>query len=446
MTKPRAPEEQRLTSGQAWQDLLAHLGAAGAVLDRPEISATPAMHAELYRGLLRLVRAMDLLLVEYADPERPILNRQFDLATAFAIDNPDTLYWMFPVQGEGTYLLRALPPEQAPPGERCRRLLAQAGIALDEARLRVACGPPTGRAYRPPHFLSLNAMAPRDGGLPVPGHTINNGNGTLEVAPDGSFEVLIGATTQPGNWLRLEPGIGRQTVFLRQTFADWENEAPLEVRLVRLDGRGALPRLDPADLAAKLEQVGLATLFQAQRWLQNTLDTRAELGPNALDTPRSRPDIAGLPGQYYAQGFFEVADDQALLVELEPPAPCFYWGLQLTSFFGESLDYANRQVSLNGAQAHVDADGRVRAVLAHRDPGVPNWLDVGGGDSPRQGLIVLRFTECGESPSFRAPTTALLGLGELRSRLPSGHPVVTPEARARELDARREHLARRLQQ
>ncbi len=44
----------------------------------------------------------------------------------------------------------------------------------------------------------------------------------------------------------------------------------------------------------------------------------------------------------------------------------------------QTYDYAHRQVSLNRAQTKVDADGSFRIVIAHRDPGVPNWLDTEG--------------------------------------------------------------------
>ncbi|MGH9025778.1 MAG: hypothetical protein ACRDWD_06650, partial [Acidimicrobiia bacterium] len=44
----------------------------------------------------------------------------------------------------------------------------------------------------------------------------------------------------------------------------------------------------------------------------------------------------------------------------------------------ESLDIANRVVNLNGHQMHVDDDGKWRVVVAHYDPGVPNWLDTEG--------------------------------------------------------------------
>ena len=43
-----------------------------------------------------------------------------------------------------------------------------------------------------------------------------------------------------------------------------------------------------------------------------------------------------------------------------------------------TFDYANRRVSLNRRQTRLEKDGTFRMVLAHRDPGVPNWLDTEG--------------------------------------------------------------------
>jgi hypothetical protein len=44
----------------------------------------------------------------------------------------------------------------------------------------------------------------------------------------------------------------------------------------------------------------------------------------------------------------------------------------------QTYDYAHRRVSLNRAQTALDADGAFTLVIAHRDPGVPNWLDTEG--------------------------------------------------------------------
>jgi hypothetical protein len=54
----------------------------------------------------------------------------------------------------------------------------------------------------------------------------------------------------------------------------------------------------------------------------------------------------------------------------------------------QTFDYAHRRVSLNRAQTVPEADGRFRVVLAHRDPGVANWIDTEGRAF---GLVFWRF-------------------------------------------------------
>ena len=54
----------------------------------------------------------------------------------------------------------------------------------------------------------------------------------------------------------------------------------------------------------------------------------------------------------------------------------------------QTYDYSNRQVSLNRAQTQLEPDGRFRMLLAHRDPGAPNWLDTEGRPF---GMVFWRF-------------------------------------------------------
>jgi len=67
-------------------------------------------------------------------------------------------------------------------------------------------------------------------------------------------------------------------------------------------------------------------------------------------------------------------------------------------------------------------------VVAHRDPGEPNWLDTGGREV---GLLTLRwFWPTGEGAP--APATSVV-------RLPPA--PAPPVDRAGELEARRRHIA-----
>jgi hypothetical protein len=53
-----------------------------------------------------------------------------------------------------------------------------------------------------------------------------------------------------------------------------------------------------------------------------------------------------------------------------------------------TYDYANRRVALNRKQTRLLPDGSFRMVLAHRDPGVPNWIDTEGRPF---GIVFWRF-------------------------------------------------------
>ena len=66
----------------------------------------------------------------------------------------------------------------------------------------------------------------------------------------------------------------------------------------------------------------------------------------------------------------------------------------------QTFDYTRRQVSLNRSQMAFDANGHYTLVLAHRDPGLPNWLDTEGRVS---GIMYWRFLlASGTVPTPRA--------------------------------------------
>ena len=44
----------------------------------------------------------------------------------------------------------------------------------------------------------------------------------------------------------------------------------------------------------------------------------------------------------------------------------------------ESLDYRYFTICINKASAHYEEDGSVKVVVAHSDPGLPNWINTCG--------------------------------------------------------------------
>ena len=127
----------------------------------------------------------------------------------------------------------------------------------------------------------------------------------------------------------------------------------------------------------------------------------------------------------------DIENDEALIIETELPEKVRYWSFLVTDDLFATIDWTNRQSSLNGHQARIDADGRFRAVVSLRDPGVPNWLDTGGC---LHGAIQGRWNQASSAPH---PTLTRVALEDVRSHIPGDTPVVSPEEREKVLRERR---------
>jgi hypothetical protein len=76
-------------------------------------------------------------------------------------------------------------------------------------------------------------------------------------------------------------------------------------------------------------------------------------------------------------------------------------------------------------------------VVAHRDPGVANWLDTAGHS---EGPIILR---CVRTETAPVPTTRVVPMADVAAALPPGTRRVSPEERAAVMDARRLAVSKR---
>ena len=142
-------------------------------------------------------------------------------------------------------------------------------------------------------------------------------------------------------------------------------------------------------------------------------------------------DKGAITVQTYIYGMFEVEDDEALIYETEIPETYRYWAIQLNDDLFRSIDWVNRQSSLNDFSAKVDSDGKFRAVISARDPGVPNWLDSAGY---KKGAMFGRWYKCSSNPH---PTITKVKLADIRKHLPADTAVVTAEQREAALRLRR---------
>ncbi len=114
----------------------------------------------------------------------------------------------------------------------------------------------------------------------------------------------------------------------------------------------------------------------------------------------------------YFSGDWQLAPDEPLVIDFDPTAGADYWGVVLTTHRGETVDWLTRPTVINNETAVRRQDGSVRVVVAHEDPGVPNWLGAAGH---RRGSLSLRW--------FRSETP-----------LPVGESQVVPLSRVAALD------------
>jgi hypothetical protein len=102
------------------------------------------------------------------------------------------------------------------------------------------------------------------------------------------------------------------------------------------------------------------------------------LVPNTFPQPVTPGDfgLSAYDAAYSMAPYF-LGPDEALVITGRWPE-CRFGNLSIWTRHQQTYDYLNRTVSLNRAQTHVEPDGSFRMVIAHRDPGVANWIDTEG--------------------------------------------------------------------
>jgi hypothetical protein len=251
------------------------------------------------------------------------------------------------------------------------------------------------------------------------------------IGPGDDFELLLGGDGSDPAWIPIPERV--TTVSLREYYLDWQPREPAVFTIECLDEVPAPPRIDAAGIARRLETALAQTERSVRYWNEYLEEHRAKGVDNTFALPQALKK--GLGAARYVFCFYSLAPGETLLVETDVP-DARYWNMQLATMgWFEQPDPVHRISSINHHQAHVDADGRLRFVVADEDPGHPNWLDTGGHPD---GLLTFRFFWPKSDPS---PTTRVVKTAELASALPEGTPHVSPERRRAEIRARMEHLA-----
>lgn len=447
----------------AWDRMIADLGAARDAIDDPALWPPPPSPRNLAEGYRYVLGFLYGSISRSFGPttEFPYFVRMIQPLNRSTIDNSDAIYLYAPIDGNYSYTIR--------------------GRAGDARHWRGE--PPVAQGRKAPHYVFLQTASGFSGDSGEldemkPGSRVNCAvldSSDLQINADGTFEILL-APERPegytGNFMltraikKRRNSAGEevtreyvaQMVGLREIFCDWEREDLMDLFIYRHDRLGQpMPQYTPALAAEQVRDAGRLTRNQVHFWNKFygiTLEAYGDVNGdgecfmprNALNKPNaaSLATGGGMSTNIYSGGIYELADDEAMIVEIHQPVEPQYIGFCLGNMWGESLDFANHQSSLNGLQAHRDTDNAIRYVIANRDPGVANWVDTTGH---REGYMCVRWAYS-HKPKDDLPWAVVtkVKLDDLMRHLPAATRMVTPEERRAAIAVRQEHVQRRYRQ
>jgi hypothetical protein len=361
-------DARAVVEGRAWTEFCQALERAGSAVLSKHAPSDPRNRAEGYRHLTRLIRAGLEAFVEYADPEAPALRRMVHETVKMGADNPDNHYLNARISGAYEYRITGN-----------RGTVDYLAFATQKGGVGESRGlPPTG---------SIEASQ-------------------LELGPNGELELWVSCERKQGNWLPMQPDTG--LLIVRQTFLDRERERPAELQIERVGGDNRPRPLDPEALLWGLRKTamlvgGAPMLFGS--WAQGFAKQ-----PNSL--PRFDDQVSrmagGDPSIAYYHGYWSLAPDEALVIEIDPPE-CQTWNFQLDNWWMESLDYRFHPVCINKHSAKRRADGSVRIIVCDEDPGLDNWISTTG---LREGTMLLRWVRAHSHPEPRTRVVPVASLSE----------------------------------
>jgi hypothetical protein len=308
-----------------------------------------------FRYLANVVEGGFLLGFE-ADPERPFFRPIVSRARKMLGDNADALYYTAPIRDDLVYVVK---------------------------------GNLAGTVY-----LSFTVEAgSQDAGYSDDVAGVINQE-SFDVDANGDFEIIFGGPQRERNWFPLAKNAAELVVraYFEEAFpraADVNTVVPLDIQQFQPVGPPA-PWND-VSVAAGFDRV---INFVRTRTLEFPKPGEApqpswiSSAPNNFNAPQTPQGIGyAATDAKYSMAPYVLGPDEALVITGRWPDAAF-GNVCLWTRYMQTYDYAHRPVSRNRANTTLEPDGSFRMVIAHEDPGLPNWLDTEGRSF---GIVFWRF-------------------------------------------------------
>ena len=241
----------------------------------------------------------------------------------WGIDNPDSVYRVIPISGDGTL-------RDPRPGRR----------APHDGELLHAVGRPHGHrrcAQRPHHGRSTPTAASPSPSTPN---------------PPTDDPTMCG--------LRLQA----HEFYIRDVLLDWGRDDPNHLEVQRLGG----PPVAPARTRDEQAEATAAMMAYFADFTGKLSHGVYKMPPNHFNLAWSADKVGAMRNQVYVMGRFDLAPDEAFVVDVSDGG-AEYFTVPLSNIWGTTLDIVDRTGSLNKAQSVANEDGTYTYVISPVDPG-----------------------------------------------------------------------------
>jgi len=240
---------------------------------------------------------------------------------------------------------------------------------------------------------------------------------------DGSFTITFDACPAKGRPNHLTLTGKTRLLLIREFLGDWATDTPFAMTL---EAEGVL-RGGAWDEEHALDEICHYAIEELYLyfWMNHIY---RNLPVNSITAPQSAAAMGGSASMATANGYFELAQDEAAIIEWDP-ADARLSGLSALDWWYQPIDSHRRGSTLNNHQAKTNADGSVTVVLSRSDPGAANWLDCGG---LKHVLLTARWQGLPDEPPRQGAriSSRIIKLSDLGAHLPAGTERCSPEERA----------------
>lgn len=385
------------------------------ILAGDPLAADPEAKAMIGRDAAAIAFNALQMMVD-SDSERPKIlwagdapHRWFGVDVPFAsygLNNPDNIYRVVPIDGASRYVITG----------------------------KIGAKPPAQASY-----LLYNSI-PGDGSGPIDKPIDGLLDKDIVTGSDGRFTITIdgdpkgAATGNPANHIR--SAADARLLIIRESMSDWEHETPAQLSIERVGGSDPKPAATDAELGDRA--IALAAKMTAF-WLKYPNGFIQKLPENVVGKPNARGGGFG----FTVNGRFALAEDEALVVTLDP-ATAAYVGFQVADSWAIPFEFVHHAASLTGRQAKPNPDGTITWVVAARDPGAWNWLDTTG---VRKGVFGIRWQKLADPSAITdaVRSAKLVKIADLPKELPPGTPMASATDRKMQSARRVASWNRRIQ-